>query len=448
MKRIGSKLQGSKATNLIHPPTQVTGLIVWLSVVVVMLVGGLGTWITLARLETAVLAPGEIVVDGRQRTVQHLEGGMVQDILVREGQRVSKGDLLVRLDGTRTFAQIAIIQAQYAEALARDARLAAEYEASDKLTLGTELLQLTASSPQLSDLVDAQRTILLTNRNSDNGSVGILLEQIEQSSQRGKEIMSARATVQRQLEIIREDLVGLETLYEKGLLPRQRYFSRLEDLARLEGALEGNGDQYAQVMQEIAANKERIQQIQRDRRRSIATEQQDVRKQVHDLRERLVAMEDIARRLEIRAPGSGRIIGLAVSNIGEVISEGTTILQIVPDDADLVVAARVSPDDIDEVQVGSRARIRLAAYSARTTAPIEGRVRLISPDRMLDETSGRPYYAIEVTLDHQSVEALPDVEIIPGLSGLVMVRTGSETILTYLLDPLLRGVETAMIESY
>lgn len=430
----------------ILPPTGFGGAVLGLVVIAAGFFGGIGYWAATAPIESAVVAPGEIEVDGRLRVVQHLEGGMVSEILVHEGARVEAGQVLARLDGTRSEAQLGILRSQLAEGLAREARLAAEYAGAATLAPSPELAGLIAARPEFNGVLEAQREIFRSSRDSDAGEAAILAERIEQLSRQREETALERGTLTEQLALVTEDLQGLKKLYEDGLLQKQRYLARLDSETELRGRIARVDSRDEQLLREIAEVRQRVLQVERGRRQSIAAEQQEVRASLLDLRQRLSAMQDIEERLEIRAPEAGRVLGLQLNTVGEVIAGGEDLMKIVPERADYVVAARVSPNDIDQVAEGGPARVRLSAYSARSTPLVEGRVRSVSADRLVDEASGRPYYAIDVTLDPESLAAIEGVETLPGMSAQVMVTGGSRTVLGYLFDPILRGMETAMIE--
>lgn len=431
----------------IEPPTAIGGLVLWLAIAAAALVGGLGFWTATARIESAVVASGAFAVDGRLRVVQHIDGGLVTEIHVREGQRVRQGDLLMRLDPTMTEAQMGLLEAQLVGALARAARIEAEHDGADDLEIGPDLAALLARDPGHGELVEAQRELLGATRAGDGGEVAILRERSRQLDRQAERLTAEGRTLDERIALAEEDLGAVTELHAEGLTTRPRLLAARDGAADLRGRRAANAARIAELRDQGAELAQQIRQIERDRRGAVAAAREAVREQVLDLRQRLSATRGVHDRLVIRAPESGRVFRLGPAGEGEVVSPGARILEIVPDDATYVIEARVHPRDIDEVRPGGEAKVRLSAYSFREVPPVAGRVRSVSPDRLVDRMTDQPYYAIEVDVSEAELAAIDGVNPMPGMPAEVMVRTGSKTVLTYLFDPITAAMETAMIES-
>lgn len=430
-----------------RPPTSVRSLLFWLFLTGVLLFGGFGTWMSVAPIQGAVVAPGQFAVDGDPRVVQHLEGGIVRDILVKDGDQVTEGQVLAVLDATRSQAQINLLTIQLASALARQSRLKAEFARSDEIALDPELLEMIEADPTLGDVVRSQVDLFRSNRETDEGQIAILTDRIDQmDGQRAGATERLRA-LEEQLALVRDEIEDLERLFENGLTTRQRLVQRQETAARLLGNIGESQNEIRSISNEISEYRERILQVQRDRRVTIADQLQTLQENVFDIRQRLNATRRLAENLVIRAPISGTIVGFDLNTIGSVVEPMQVLTRILPVDSEYVVTARVFPGDIDQVKVGSGARVRLSAYSYRKTPPIEGKVTYVSADTFMDEATRAPYYEVTVVLPEAELAAIPEVTPQSSMPAQVMIATREQTILTYLLDPVLGSLEVAMRET-
>lgn len=446
-ERLPGHLRSAVDVAQLKPPTRVRGLMVWLVLLALFLFGGLGSWAALAPLRSAVVAPGVFKASGDRRVVQHLEGGIVSEILVRDGEAVEKGDVLLRMKDTRVRAQIGILRGQLASALARDARFDAEVRGLEQLNPPAELVAMIEEDPALASVLASQAEILDANRRIDAGQVAILKERQRQIEEQIAGSAQRVAALRDQLQLVSSDADDLQQLYEKGLVTKARYSNRRQIQLEIMGDLALAESQVQNLMQQRAELAERIVQIRRDRLRAVAAEKQSVQDQIFDLRQRLSAMEEVRERLDVRAPWSGRVVGLDVNTIGEVVESGQKLLEIVPLDEPFIVEAQVKPSDIDEVVTGGEARVQLTAFSFRTTPPIPGRVVNVSADTLTDEATGRSYYTIDVELLAEAGERAGALEIVPGMPAQVIVTTGEQTVLSYILNPILGGLSVGMTES-
>ena len=444
---VGFLAEVEAGTIVAAPPTIIRGHITSLLLLALALFGGIGTWAAIGSINSAVVANGTFEIEGDKQIVQHLEGGMVRQIHVAEGQDVAQGDPLITLDDTRLSAQISVLETQLAAALARDARLAAEQEDRDSIAQSPELAELIGRVPALATIVATQEELLRSNRATDAGRVAILTERRGQIASQLSGTEQRLAALNSQLTLIRDEREVVGGLLDQGLTTRNRFVALRQDEIELGGDVAQAEREADGLRQQLIETDERIFQIRRDRQTEISDTRQQLREQLLDLNERLEATRDIAGRLVVRAPVSGQIVGFDINTLGAVIAPGQEIMGIVPESRNYIVEARVGPGDIDEVRLDSPARVRLLAYSFRKTPPLNGRVTQISADAFADEDTAQSYYKIRVAIPAREFESLPDVRAIPSMPVQVLVATGEQTILTYLLDPVLGGLEKAMIEN-
>ena len=431
----------------LHPPVGVRPLVLMLYALGIFFFLGLGTWAARSQIHSAVVATAEFRADGDVQVVQHFDGGIVREIHIRDGEHVNEGDTIAVLDGTRNQAQIGLFKIQLANALARQARFIAEYNGSDEFEIGHELQALLDENPEFQEVITAQQTMFETNRNTDAGQTQIFAEMAEQLTRQRDGLAERLTNDLAQLELIREDLAGMNVLFEKGLTTRQRIIARSQNEAAIAGQIaELRGDMLA-AEEQITEYRERTLQVERDRRSLIAENLEVLQSEIFDVRQRLLAAKKIAEDLVIRAPISGVVVGFELNTLGSVVAPGATLLRIVPDDTDYVVRGQVAPADIDEISVGQEARVRLLAYSFRKTPPVNGRVTYISADALKDPATEIDYFEVFVELDEGALEAVPNVKPTLSMPAQVMITTGQATILTYILDPIIGNFETALLET-
>lgn len=436
-----------------EPPKQATAphrvgwLIFCLVAMAVGLVGGLGSWAALAPMQSAVQASGKFGVLGNRLVIQHLEGGIVRDIAVREGQKVQKGDVIAKLDDTRSRASLSILTNQLANALATDARLAAELSNSDVMTMPEALAKMIADDPQLQNVFETQQDLFSAKNRLLTGRIDILLDRTAQLERQRDGITERIASQSAQLSLLQDDLKGIGALVKKGLATRSRLLTlRLEE-AELLGDIAISRTDMQSIDRGISEQKENQLQVTRDALTETAAQRQEISQSLNDLRQRLAAAVDVHERTTIRAPDAGSIIDLKLNTLGQVIAAGQEIAEILPNGTGVAVDVRIKPDDIDQVRTGGSARIRLTAYNMRTTPTVLGHVVRVSPDSLADEQTGQPYYHALVELDPGALDQLPEVAVLPGMTAQVMIATGEQTMADYLLSPIVGGMEVALSDN-
>lgn len=431
------------------PPMRVSRLMILLFVLGFGVFGGLGVWAYFAQLSSAVVANGAFRVAGDRLVVEHLEGGIVKEIYVREGDTVEDGQIIAVIDGTRARAQMGILRSQLVSALSQENRLQAELNGATEMQMTEQLSNLLESDPRLTKLYKAQESIFQSNAAMQAGQVRILTERKAQLKERTNGFDARRTAYQTQLELIQQELSNMESLFEKGLVTGTRMTSLRQNESAVMGNLGALESNLENVFQQVVEIDERILQVSRDRLSTVAQALLRAQEQVIDLQERIETIVDIETRQAIRAPISGRVVGLGINTIGSVVEPGEKILELVPNDASFVVETRVKPTDIDEVFPGGVAQVRLSAYNFRTTLPVEGEVVHISADSMIDDMTGTEYYQVDVEVSPEELAALGEgkVKTLPGMPAQVMIQTGEQTVMDYMLNPILSGFDAALKES-
>lgn len=411
-------------------------------VTIFLIFGVFGTWAAIAQLTSAAIAPGVVAVDSNWRTVQHLEGGIVAEILVHEGDEVDEGQILLKLDPTRSDAQFNIIDSQLVLARATLARLTAERDGSRFIGFSDELMDR-MSEDNVAAAVAGQELLFRARRDTMDGQVSILEQRIDQLEQ---QIVGLNVQAQarlRQIEIIEEELVGLYELFEEGYVSRQRLLALERDLERLRGERGEDIAAVAQANSSIGETRLQILQLETGMREEVISELRQVQSQVFELEERWVAAADQVARIDIVAPTQGTVVGLNAHTVGGVIRAGDPILSLVPEDDILIIDARVKPDDIERVYRGQSAQVRLSGLSQRSTPILKAEVLTVSPDRLTDQATGEPYFAARVMIPEDQLALLEGVELVPGMPAEVLIETGEQSALGYMLDPILASFRKA-----
>jgi HlyD family secretion protein len=400
---------------------------------------GFGTWSALAPLGSAVIAQGQLTVETHRKPVAHLEGGIVQDILVRDGDSVQAGQVLLHLEATQADAARDGLAAQRDALLALDARLTAEREGRGALTLPEELADR-LTTPRIAEIVEGQRTILVSRMASLDGQVTMLHQEAASAE---AEIASEQAQIRSldvQRSLIRDEREDVRALLAKGLERKPRLLALERQLAALDGAASDLEGRIARAGQTIAQTKMHVVQIRDERLSEVAIEQRDTRMKLADIDERLRAATDVAFRHEVTAPAAGVVLGLTTTP-GAVVKPGETILEVVPTADRLLVSARVAPTDVDEVQPGQKAELRLLPFRARWLPPAMGRVLSVAPDAVTDQRTGAPYFETSIELDSLPVERSA---LQAGMPAEALIATGERTLWRYLaqlvLDSFLRSM--------
>ncbi|AEI94952.1 HlyD family type I secretion periplasmic adaptor subunit [Roseobacter litoralis] len=401
-----------------------------------ILVGVIGVWSVQARIAGAVIASGNIEVESNRQVLQHPQGGVVGALPVKDGDFVNAGDTVLRFDDTQLRSELAIVEGQLFEILARKARLKAERDGLDALPLTEELAELAAEDDAVQALIDGQAQLFEARATSLQQSSEQILEQIAQAENQIEGATAQLAALETQRGLIEAELTDSQTLFEKGLAPASRVSSLQREQARLLGEIGSVTSSIAQLRGEIASlSIERISLTSRLREEAIST-LRDLQFQEVELVQRRLSTTDTLSRMELRAPVSGVIYGSRIFALRSVVSPAEPIMYIIPQDQPMVVAARVDPIHIDQVHVGQEATLRFAAFDQRMTPEIIGHVVRMSADVFTDEVTGMSYYEVKLVPMDGEAEKLGGQVLLPGMPVEAFIKTAERSPLNYLAKPL------------
>ena len=450
-------------------------------VTLALLGGGLFGWGAFASIAGAVLAAGQVEVETRDQVVEHIDGGTVGRILVKNGDRVKAGDVLVRLDGADLRSEATVLAAEAAELAARRNRLEAEFRDAETIAWDTDLLARAQDIPGVRDILDGQRRLFKARRDSRAGQKAQLEERIGQTERQIAGLRAQARAVERQRGFIDRELKVQRELFEKGLTELHQLLQLEREGAQLEGQAGDIEARIAGARGGIAEIGIQILQIGTNRVEEAEAEAREARARENEVRERLASVRARLGRMAVRAPVAGEVFAMTVFGPGEVVRPGDPILNIVPDGAGLLVRARLEPIHVDQVHAGQAAVLRFSAFPARVTPEFEGRILRVSGDASHDERTGLSWYEVEVSmglavqadgetappewlkllreqtadwfgedapmrdtaaagLDHNAAPAAAvhahDLALTPGMPVEVHVRTGERSPLSYLVKPL------------
>lgn len=415
-----------------------------IGMIILFLTFGLfGGWATLAPLNSAALAPGVVTVKSYRKTVQHLEGGIVRELNVRDGDQVQAGDVLLVLDGTQARAEMEVMRSQLIAALTQEARLLAE---RDGLTAPIDVAELSSEDPRVLEARDSEMRIFRTRSNSLLGEISLQEKTVVQLEEQIRGFKSIIANKQILATSFEEEIGDLRELLAEGFVDKQRLREQERSLARLKAEVAEHQSESARARLQIGEIELKTLQLKTTFASEVAGQLGDLHTKVYDLRERLAALEDRSQRSEIRAPESGMILGMTVHTLGGVVSPGTPLLDIVPASEELIVEAQMSPIDIDRIAVGKLADIRFSAFKSSTTLVIEAKLVQVSADRLINKETGAPYYLGRLELTDKGRKALGNLELIPGMPAEVLLNTGSRTLMQYLIQPASNALARSLIE--
>ncbi len=413
---------------------------------IVLLIGGFGSWATLTTLAGAVIAPGQVEVERNRQVVQHPDGGIVAKINVTEGGHVDAGQILFELDGAPIRSDLAIEQNQYFELSARRDRLIAERDGMERIQPDPDLDVIASTRPEVRAIVAGQDNLFLTRLTSLRQEKDQLLKR---EGEIGDQIHGIDAQIEanrRQAEIAASDLVTQKQLLSRGIGQNQRVMSLEREVAQLTGAGGQLTASRAQAEAQITETDIAILKLGTARREEAITQLRDIEAHLLEVAERLRALHLRIDRLAIRAPTSGIVYDLTVTTPQSIVRPAEPILYIVPDDAALIVQARIPLISIDEVHVGQAVRMHFSAFQDRLSPDPEGQVRGVSADAFTDERTGQSYYRAEIVVRPQRPAGSDAKPILPGMQVEAYFQTGSRTPLSYLLQPFRNYLDHALRE--
>jgi HlyD family secretion protein len=412
---------------------------------VAFLVLGLGIWGTQAGIDGAVVASGRVIVERNRQAVQHLDGGVVAEVLVTEGERVNRNDILVRLDPTLLDSERIILESQLYELMARRGRLSAERDGATTIAFDPALLSAAATDPNVAELVQGQRALFEARLANFAQSVNQMENQELQLNQQIQGIEIVETALTAQITLANQELAMQEQLQTQGLVPLSRVLALRREAARLTGATGETTARRAQALEQIAEIKIEVAQLHSGRREDAITTLRDLQVSELEIAEKRDAILTRLDRMDIRAPVAGVVYDVRLSGERSVLRPAEALLFIVPQDRPLVIECRVSPINVGSVHVAQDVIIRFPAFDMRQTPDLIGQVTQISPDAFADSETGGAFYRVEVMLSDAELAKLDKSQVvIPGMPVDAFLKTGVYSPLDYLTRPLTRYLDTAM----
>lgn len=413
------------------------GMVIFFLVFVVF-----GGWSAFAPLGGAAHAPGLVTVESYSKVVQHLEGGIIREILVQNGDLVSAGQPLLLIDDTQSLAQLEIVNAQFVALKVREARLITE---RDSLDVVSYPVILNRNESRVREEIDAQNEIYRARKSANEGSVEVLEQRIEQLKSKLVGLAALKASKEQLAASYAEEVADTQALLEQGFSDR----TRLRELERNLASFQGEAADLTATMSstEVQIGETRLQILLQEREflNEVVSELGETQTSLNDVAERLNALQDIVSRTVVRAPAAGIVNGMQFHTPGGVIGSGTKIVDIVPQGEDLIVEARVAPIDIDRVALDQEAMIRFSTFGSATPT-IYGTVINLSADSLVDPTTGISYYLARIEVSPEGIQDLGSLVLLPGMPAEVFITTGNRTFLQYLFKPFSNAMARSFIE--
>lgn len=406
------------------------------TVAIVALFAGLGGWASFTEISSAAIASGTVIVESSSKRVQHAEGGIVGELLVQEGADVSAGDVLIRLDATKTRAELEIVQQRLFDFSVRRARLAAQRDELDDIAFPRKLLDEARIRSDGENQIKAQQRILATSRESLASQLGQITSRIAQLHDEINGLNLQSEAKAEEIAFIKDDIDRYQQLKDKNLISMTKLHDKRRQLARVKGERGRLISNAASSKGQILGLKTKSAELRANAARDTLKELNDVEADIAELIQRKIAAEDRLARIHIRAPYSGRVHELKVHTVGGVIAPGETLMMIVPDNDKLIVEAKIRPSDIDQILVGKEATVRLSAFNRRTTPELSGTVDTVSADQSKDENTGMTYYTARVRFAKGELEKLAGKPLVPGMPSEVLIKSETRTVLSYFVKPL------------
>ena len=400
---------------------------------VAFLVLGIGGWAAWFSLSGAVIAPGQVVIESFLKKVQHPTGGIVGAILVKNGDHVQAGDVLLRLDDTQTRANLGVIVSQITEMTGRKARLAAVRDggAAVQYPAGFEI-----ENDEAKRVADGEKRLFEAQRSAAEGQKSQLRERIGQARHEIEGLGKQEKAKARELALVREELDRIETLYKQKLTPVTRLLAMQRDETRIEGEHGSILAQTARTLGQISETELKIIEVDETRRADAQKELRELEARFSEYAERRIAAEDILRRIELKAPQSGIVHELAVHTIGGVIGPGDVVMSIVPTDDVKTVEVRLSPTDIDQVSLGQKAVLKFPAFNQRTTPELTGAISGLGADLTQDPKTGISFYVARIKVADADLGAFNKMKLVPGMPVESFIQTGDRTAISYFVKPI------------
>jgi epimerase transport system membrane fusion protein len=410
-----------------------------------LLVGAVGTWVWLAPISGAVMGPAVVKVDMNRKTVQHQEGGLVSEILVRDGTQVKAGQTLIVLKDVRVDAGNEAVRTQLDAELAKAARLTAEITNS-KIVFPQELLKR-GSDPRVAELLKHESTLFHVRREALVNQINLLQSQAREARDEIKARSRQLKADDEAINLQREELAANSSLADKGFVSKTRLLTLQREVAQYQSRRAEGAAELARAQQKVSDLELRAETLRSTFAQEGSNELRQSTASIFELRERLRPAQDAEKRQRITAPIAGVVVDLKVTSIGAVIAPREPLLDIVPENADLLVEARVRPEDVTFVHLDAHADVRLTGLRRRLTPTVNGTVTYISADRLVDkERNNTPYYAVHVRVSPEALEKAGNLQLQAGMPAEVFIQTTARNALEYLVDPIVAFLQRSLRE--
>lgn len=396
--------------------------------------GGFGTWAAFAPLDSAVVTAGTVTVESRRKIVQHREGGIIAQMLVKEGDQVAAGTVLVRLQDALAQSQMDNLETQQDAKMAEQARLVAERDGRATIAFPANFATR-STEPKLAEIVAREQDRFTQRKKTLDGQQGILDARIAQLESQHQGRSDMEKSKRDQLALLQKEVAGLRGLTAKGFYPVNKLSAQERELARMQGEMMSDGAGASQTDKEIGETRLQILQAEQKFREDVTTELTRVETEINELGQKLVAARDSVERLAVVAPVAGTVQNLKVAGIGAVVPPGGDMMELVPENDRLIVEAHVNSRDIDRVHPGQEAELRFTAFGSRTTPVIQGEVDVVSADATTDPQTRQSTYTARVEVPDEQAARLPRA-LKAGMPVEVMLEGGARTPLEYFIKPL------------
>ena len=409
--------------------------------------GGFLLWAALAPLDEGVPTQGMVTIDTKRKTVQHLTGGIVKEVLVREGEVVKEGQVLMRLDEAVSKANYESVRQRYLGLSAMQSRLRAEQAGAAMPQFGDEVLSVAKTDPYIAQQVYNQRQLFDSRRQALAADLEVLKASMEGVKAQREAAQAMLAQRQKQLVLLQEELTNVRELVKDGYAPRTRQMEleRMQadaqaSMADLNGNILRSGSSLAELTQRSLAR-------QSEYRKEVESQLADVSREVQADAEKYTAQKADLQRVDIRAPSDGQVVSLAVQTVGAVVQPGQKLMDIVPNEQTLVLEARIAPHLIDKVHAGLNADIRFNAFAHSPQLVVDGKVLSISGDMLTEPSNPQiTYFLARLQVTPEGMKTLGKRQMQPGMPAEIVIKTGGRSMLTYLLNPLLKRMAGSMKE--
>ena len=400
-----------------------------------LLVGGVGGWAATTDISGAVIASGKLVVDSNVKKVQHPTGGVVGELLAKDGDRVKQGDVVIRLDGTQARSSLGVVSKALDELAARQARNEAERDGADRIGFPPDLTAR-SDDPEVKSLMSGEEKLFQMRRSARDGQKAQLHEQILQLQLQIEGSQAQEVAKAKEIRILAQELESVRVLWKQNLVPISRVTALERDDARLEGERASLVAGIAQSRGRIAELQLKIHQIDQDLSTEVGKELAEIRAKKSELTERRVAAEDQLKRIDLVAPQDGKVFQRSVHTVGGVLQAGEAAMLIVPESDSLIVEAKVPPHDIDQIHLGQHAVLRFGAFSQRTTPELNGELVRIGADVTQDDKNSEPYYSVRIRVLDGEAARLDGLHLLAGMPVEAFIQTTPRTVASYLVKPL------------